>query len=90
VVDRTGPHALPSEYAGFTLESLMEGGAIVLACALALRDCATLVSTTDRIDMAVAERQVRDMMVPGVILQPSGVFSAVLAQDNGCRYVRSS
>ena len=90
VAARTGAHALPSEYAGFTLENLLAGGATVLACALALRDCASLVSTTDRVDMAVAEKQVRDMLVPGVILQPSGVFSAVLAQDNGCRYVRAS
>lgn len=90
VFDRTGPNALPSEYDGFTLESLLAGGAIVLACALALRDCATLVSTTDGIDMAVAEKQVREMLIPGVILQPSGVFSAVLAQDTGCRYVRAS
>jgi hypothetical protein len=30
------------------------------------------------------------MLVPGIILQPSGVFAVVLAQDSGCRYVRAS
>jgi hypothetical protein len=29
-------------------------------------------------------------MVPGVILQPSGVFAAVRAQEAGCHYVRAS
>jgi hypothetical protein len=90
VIERTGANALPSEYEDFTLERLMEGGAIVLACALALRDCATVVAQADRVSMEAAEARVRDSVVPGVILQPSGVFSAVLAQENGCRYVRAS
>lgn len=90
VIDRTGTHTLPAQFAGFTLEDLMEGGAIVLACALALRDCSTIVSQRDKVDMEEADRRVRGMMVPGVILQPSGIFSAVLAQDNGCRFVRAS
>jgi len=90
VVDRTGAHALPSELADFTLERLMAGGAIVLACSLAIRDCATLVAQTDKVGMVEAEAVVRQSLVPGVILQPSGIFSAVLAQDNGCRYVRAS
>jgi hypothetical protein len=90
VIERSGAHALPGEYAGFTLEKLLEGGTVVLGCALALRDCARLVADADRVDMAEAERQVRGMLVPGVILQPSGVFSAVLAQDHGARYVRAS
>ncbi|MGE0552330.1 MAG: hypothetical protein AB7R55_02755 [Gemmatimonadales bacterium] len=90
VIDRTGAHALPPEFADFTLEALMKGGAIVLVCSLALRDCASLVARTDKLDMAEAEAVVRRSLVPGVILQPSGIFSAVLAQDNGCRYVRAS
>lgn len=40
--------------------------------------------------MDVADRRVQKMIVPGVIMQPSGVFAAVLAQDHGCRYVRAS
>jgi len=90
VIDRTGTHALPPEYTDFTLEGLMEGGATVLACSLALRDCASLVARADKVDMEEAEAIVRWSLVPGVLLQPSGIFSAVLAQDNGCRYVRAS
>ena len=90
VIGRTGAHALPEQFADFTLESLMAGGAIVLACALALRDCSTLVAEREQVSMDVAEERVRGMLAPGVILQPSGVFAAVLAQDNGCRFVRAS
>jgi hypothetical protein len=90
IIDRTGPHALPAQFTDFTLEALMEGGAVVLGCALALRDCATIVAQKEKIGMDEADRRVQGMIVPGVLMQPSGVFAAVLAQDNGCRYVRAS
>jgi hypothetical protein len=90
VFDRTGAHALPTQFSGFTLEDLMVGGTIVLVCALALRDCGVLVSEKDKIPIEAADRRVRSMLIPGLILQPSGIFAAVLAQDNGCRYVRAS
>jgi hypothetical protein len=90
VIERTGTYALPSEYSDYSLEAQMESGAVVLACALALRDCATILSREEGVDIEEADRRVRQMLVPGVILQPSGIFSAVLAQDNGCQFVRAS
>lgn len=90
IIGRTGPDALPPQFEDFTLEALLAGGAIVLGCALALRDCGTLVSERDKVDMDEADRRVQRMLVPGVIMQPSGIFAAVLAQENGCRYVRAS
>jgi intracellular sulfur oxidation DsrE/DsrF family protein len=30
------------------------------------------------------------LLVPGVILQPSGVFAAIRAQQEGCIYLRAS
>ena len=90
VIERTGVHALPGEYADYSLEAQMESGAVVLACALALRDCATILSREEGVDVEEADKRVREMLVPGVILQPSGIFSAALAQDNGCRFIRAS
>jgi len=29
-------------------------------------------------------------MLPGVVMQPSGVFAALRAQDAGCKYLRAS
>ncbi|MBM4188148.1 MAG: hypothetical protein FJ206_12660 [Gemmatimonadetes bacterium] len=89
-IERTGAAALPGEFAGFTLEDLIKGGATVLGCSLALRDCAQLVMDKDKVRYEDAMAQVRQMVVPGVTMQPSGVFAVVLAQDNGCRFVLGS
>lgn len=90
VVERNGTDVLPAQFSGFTLEALMQGGATVLLCTLALRNCATLIAEQDKVSIEEADRRVRGMLVPGTILQPSGVFATVLAQDNGCRYLRAS
>jgi len=72
------------------LEPFMASGGIVLGCALAFRDMIGKVKDGDKVDDAEAERRAKTFLVPGVILQPSGVFAAQLAQDSGCRYVRAS
>src|SRR5262245_33831100 len=41
VFERVGQWALPAQFSGFTLDALLQGGAVVLACTLALRDWAT-------------------------------------------------
>ncbi|HEX9165599.1 MAG TPA: hypothetical protein VF862_06790, partial [Gemmatimonadales bacterium] len=83
-------NALPQQYNGFTLEEFLAGGGIVLGCALALQFCVSRIAETDKVSMEEANRRARSMIVPGVIMQPSGVLAAVVAQDFGCRYVRAS
>jgi hypothetical protein len=90
VIERTGAHALPEQFGDFTLESFLEGGGIVLGCALAFNDEVDRIAQKDKVDMQEAERRARSMLVKGVIMQPSGVFAATLAQEYGCRYVRAS
>jgi hypothetical protein len=90
VIERTGAHALPEQFGDFTLESFLEGGGIVLGCALAFNDEVDRIAEKDKVDMQEAERRARSMLVKGVIMQPSGVFAATLAQEYGCRYVRAS
>jgi len=90
VCARTGADALPAQFGDFTIESLMETGGIVLGCALAFRDCVDRVAKAEKISMEDADKRTREMLIPGVILQPSGIFAAVLAQENGCRYVQVS
>ena len=89
-IERTGAHALPEQFGDFTLESFLEGGGIVLGCALAFNDEVDRIAEKDKVDMQEAERRARSMLVKGVIMQPSGVFAATLAQEYGCRYVRAS
>jgi hypothetical protein len=90
VIERTGAHALPEQFGDFTLEAFLEGGGIVLGCALAFNDEVDRIARKDNVDMQEAERRARSMLVKGMIMQPSGVFAATLAQEYGCRYVRAS
>lgn len=90
IAERTGQYALPPQYAAMALEPFMASGGIVLGCALAFQECIGRVASGDKVDNVEAERRAKAMLVPGVILQPSGVFAAQLAQDSGCRYVRAS
>ena len=63
---------------------------IVLACDLALahyvvpRYAATGLSAAEARAAAVKD------LLPGVILQPSGIFAVSAAQDVGCRFVPAS
>lgn len=90
VIERTGANALPQQFAGFTIEDFIAAGGIVLGCALALRDCSSRIAAAEKISMEEADRRAHSMLVPGIIMQPSGVLAAVVAQDFGCRYVRAS
>jgi hypothetical protein len=90
VIERTGEHALPQQFSGLTIESFIASGGIVLGCALALRDCATRIAEAEKVGMEEAGRRAHSMLAPGIIMQPSGVLAAVVAQDSGCRYVRAS
>ena len=90
VCSRTGTDEFPAQFADFTLEALMASGGIVLLCALAFRDSVEKVAEVEKISADEADKRARSMIVPGVIMQPSGVFAAVLAQENGCKYVQTS
>jgi hypothetical protein len=90
VAERTGAFALASPHEDKALEPFMASGGIVLGCAIAFDDMVEKVKAADKVDSAEAQRRAKTFLVPGVILQPSGVFAAQLAQDSGCRYVRAS
>ncbi|HET6681928.1 MAG TPA: hypothetical protein VFG84_12060 [Gemmatimonadaceae bacterium] len=82
---------VPAMYDDFALPRFLARGGIALACDLALRDCVALIQNTDRVDEATAHRKAVGLVVPGVLLQPSGVFAAALAQHKaGCAYVRAA
>jgi hypothetical protein len=75
----------------YTMERFIAGGGIVLACHMAFR--ARVVDNyrkTDELDSEQAEEQARKHLLPGVILQPTGIFAALRAQQAGCAYVMAS
>jgi hypothetical protein len=81
---------VPAPFDAASLTAQLGRGVIALACNLALQDCVELVRTTDNVSADEARKQAIAHMVPGVILQPSGVFAAVRAQQAGAAYVKSS
>ncbi|HSA56144.1 MAG TPA: hypothetical protein VLE53_10585 [Gemmatimonadaceae bacterium] len=81
---------VPAPFDQAALTKQLERGVVALACNLALEDCVQMVRTKDNVSAEEARSVAIAHMVPGVILQPSGVFAAVRAQEAGATYVRSS
>jgi hypothetical protein len=81
---------VPAQFDGWALDRLIARGAVVLACNLALADCVQLVQTKTGLNPEAAREKALGYLVPGVIMQPSGVFAALRAQEVGCNYLRAS
>jgi hypothetical protein len=81
---------VPEMFDDAALDKFLARGGIALACNLALQDVIEAIQKKDNLNAADARKQAIAMMVPGVILQPSGVFAALHAQDAGCKYIRAS
>lgn len=79
---------LPFSEAG--LMKQLGRGVTVLACNLALQDCADLIAKTDKVSPEAAYKSAVGYLVPGIILQPSGVFAVTRAQEAGASYVKAS
>jgi hypothetical protein len=82
------PHALVWPDGG--LDTLMSRGAVVLACDLALGYFArTVIAKADKVDGDEAKRRAKAALLPGVVLQPSGIFAVARAEEAGCHYILS-
>ena len=81
---------VPEPYSTFALPNFLARGGIALACDLALQDCIGQIQSKDGVTPEEARKRAIALMVPGVILQPSGVFAAIRAQEAGCIYLRAS
>lgn len=72
-----------------SLEGFLAGGGIVLACNVAFSfgprgAVARARGLTGEAGIAEADKIARGLLVPGVILMPSGVFALIAAQQAGC------
>lgn len=81
---------LPASFAAFNLPGILKAGGPVLACNLAFNECIRTIAKEDAVDQAEARRRAIAMLHPGVVLQPSGVFATLLAQESGCHYLKAS
>jgi len=81
---------VPPMFDDAALDRFISRGGIALACNLALQDVIEAIQKKENVSAEEARKQAIAFMVPGVILQPSGVFAALHAQDAGCKYLRAS
>ena len=81
---------LQAPFASMGLHKQLARGATALACNLALRLPIQIVQRTDKVSPEAARKVVVESIVPGVILQPSGVFAAIRAQGAGAAYIHAS
>ncbi|AHG91615.1 hypothetical protein J421_4078 [Gemmatirosa kalamazoonensis] len=81
---------VPAELDEVALDRFIKRGGIVLACNLALDDMVGKIAAREGGAVPALRQEAVASFVPGVILQPSGVFAALRAQDAGCKYLRAS
>jgi len=80
----------PPKFARYNIVNFIEDGGTVLACNLAFGDVIARFMKEDKLDGAAAKQRATEHLIPGVILQPSGVFAVLRAQEAGCHYIMAS
>ncbi len=73
-----------------SLDKQIERGAIVLGCNLAFGDVVESIQKKDKISATEARAIALKHVIPGAIMQPSGIFANVAAQQVGCVFVEAS
>jgi hypothetical protein len=82
---------VPAPFDAAGLPKQQERGVVYLACNLAfMLDVVPLVERTDKVTTEQATTTAKTYLLPGILLQPSGVFAATHAQEAGCQYVKAS
>jgi hypothetical protein len=81
---------MPASYAAIALHKQIERGTTVLGCNTAFGGMVALVAKKDKLPFPEARTKALTMLVPGVILQPNGIFGVALAQHHGCAFVAAS
>jgi hypothetical protein len=84
------PPGAPPAMADYTLPAFIKSGGIVLACGLAFQSVVASYMDKDKIKSDEAQNRAKENLIPGVIIQPSGFFAVLKAQDEGCKYMMGS
>lgn len=80
----------PDAMKKYTIPAFIADGGIVLACNLAFGEIIQQYADKDKVSQDEAKTRAKQHMIPGVILQPSGFFAVLKAQDEGCKYILGS
>jgi hypothetical protein len=82
---------VPAPFDAAALPKQQERGVVFLACNLAFNlDIVPIVVAADKVTEEAARKTALTHVLPGVLLQPSGVFAATRAQEAGCAYLKAS
>jgi len=73
-----------------TLSWLGSHGHILLGCDLAMRGFASQVAERTKGEQRVIYEEFKANLIPGAILQPTGVYAVLRAQEAGCQFFRST
>ena len=76
--------------AKFTLPGFIADGGIVLGCGWSFGGAVRQIMRSASLSREEATVRAKLMLIPGVILQPNGIFAALRAQEAGCSYVMAS
>lgn len=74
----------------FNIPAFVQSGGIVLACGLAFQQIVAQYGEKDKLSPEDARKRATENLIPGVIIQPSGFFAVLKAQDEGCKYMMGS
>lgn len=85
------PHAgMPEPFRALMLEPFQTSGGEVIACDLALKHSVVPHYVAAGMSADAAYAAAKADLLPGIILQPSGVFAVAVAQEAGCSFVPAS
>ena len=73
-----------------TIKSLTSRGVIFIGCDLATRGFSYRLGQKTKQPQSVVYEEIRQNLVPGAILMPTGVFGMLLAQEAGCSFMKST
>lgn len=91
-IEAAAPDARPP-WSEYNLTSFIASGGIVLACDLAFGQVVYKFRAEDKKvkrTQAEARAMALEYLIPGIILQPSGFFAVLRAQDEGCSFIVGS
>jgi hypothetical protein len=73
-----------------SLESFMADGGIVLACGWGFGKVVQRYRNGNSVPPAEARREALSHLVPGIVMQPNGIFAVLRAQEAGCHFAAAS
>jgi len=73
-----------------TIKSLTNRGVIFIGCDLATRGFSYRIAQKTKQEQRAVYEEIKQNLVPGATLMPTGIFGMLLAQEAGCSLLRST